>query len=95
MLNLSFRETSLLIDPKVATIDHIHRVTEIIAHKLAHQWFGNLVTMKWWTDLWLIEGFAAYVAARGVDFVSLKFFIAISNISTVILTIPSFSIATP
>lgn len=60
----------MLIDPEVATIDNVHRVAEVIAHELAHQWFGNLVTMKWWTDLWLNEGFATYVAARGVDYVS-------------------------
>uniref|UniRef100_A0A2S2QD74 Aminopeptidase N n=1 Tax=Sipha flava TaxID=143950 RepID=A0A2S2QD74_9HEMI len=68
---VTYRETALLIDPNVATIDNIHRVAEVIAHELAHQWFGNLVTMKWWTDLWLNEGFATYVAARGVDYVSL------------------------
>ncbi|XP_001944764.2 aminopeptidase N [Acyrthosiphon pisum] len=65
---VTYRETALLIDPDVATIDNVHRVAEVIAHELAHQWFGNLVTMKWWTDLWLNEGFATYVAARGVDF---------------------------
>lgn len=67
---LSFRETTLLIDPEVATIDNVHEIAENIAHELAHQWFGNLVTINWWTDSWLKEGFATYVAARGVDFVS-------------------------
>ncbi|XP_008186165.1 aminopeptidase N isoform X2 [Acyrthosiphon pisum] len=65
---VTYRETELLIDPDVATIYNVHGVAEVIAHELAHQWFGNLVTMKWWTDLWLNEGFATYVAARGVDY---------------------------
>ncbi|XP_050540509.1 aminopeptidase N-like [Daktulosphaira vitifoliae] len=65
---ITYRETALLLNPKLATIGNVHRVASVVAHELAHQWFGNLVTMKWWTDLWLNEGFATYVAARGVDY---------------------------
>ena len=42
-------------------------VAIVIAHELAHQWFGNLVTMEWWTDLWLNEGFASYIPYLAID----------------------------
>lgn len=64
---VTYRETALLVDPKHSSASNKQWVALVIAHELAHQWFGNLVTMEWWTHLWLNEGFASYIEYLAVD----------------------------
>ena len=62
-----FRETLLLLDPTTATLPERKRAAEVICHELAHMWYGDLVTMAWWDDLWLNESFATWMAFAIVD----------------------------
>lgn len=64
---VTYRESALLVDPDNAALDQMHRVATIIAHELAHQWFGDLVTMAWWDDLWLNESFANMMEYIAID----------------------------
>jgi alanyl aminopeptidase len=64
---ITFKNDLLLLDPATATTPIKRSMAAVIAHELAHQWFGDLVTMQWWDDLWLNEGFATWAEAKIVD----------------------------
>jgi puromycin-sensitive aminopeptidase len=64
---ITYRESALLVDEEHSSTSNKQWVALVIAHELAHQWFGNLVTMEWWTHLWLNEGFASYIEYLAVD----------------------------
>lgn len=64
---ITFRESFFLVDEEDTALDNKQLAAIVISHELAHQWFGNLVTMQWWNDLWLKEGFATWIANLAVD----------------------------
>lgn len=65
---ITYRTTAVLYDEKTSDAAYKTRVVYVVAHELAHQWFGNLVTMDWWNELWLNEGFATYVGWLACDY---------------------------